>query len=463
MSDLTTPGRRSAGSGDGRLGLPAVLAVVLPLLTVVALLAVRAHDAEAPAAAAPTETRLGRADVGCPAGAGDVLVASTGEDTGAVSVGEGGGEPRDVDLSVGRPAVVTEAKEVQIAGTGAMAPGLLAVRAASAPVTALACPQPRSESWFTGLGASSTRSSTLTLLNPDPGPAVVDIELLTENGVLEVPGVRGVAVPGRGSVTLDLSKRAPSRLTLAAHVSVVRGRAAVSVSETADPVGGAKAVSEWVPAQAEPAETLLLAGLPRGAEAQSLVLANPGTDEARVEVQLVGRSTLTPTRATVIRVPGGGITTAALPWLRQELRRDPDTVAVQLNSTQPVTATLQSRVAGDAVITTASPTIAALGATALPTGVKASLVLAGAETSGAATITVTNARGRQILSEDVRLQPGSGSRMALPTGAALVRVATRRTPISAVVELSGPRGAAVLPLVEPPTTGRVPAVRPALP
>lgn len=467
-ADLTTPGRRAAGGGRGRFSLPAVLAVVLPLLTLLVLIPVHGRDTPEMTPQEPASASLGRADVGCPtaiAGSQRVLVATTGDAEGRVQLldpRDSGSKPKEEALAPGATLDVRSRGPVLVSGTGAMAPGLLATRVGRGKLAALSCPIPQPETWFTGLGAQSTHASTLELVNPDTGPAVVDVDVWGASGPVQSSQVRGVAVPGRGVVRLELAKSVPLRDLLGVRVAVTRGRVAASVEDTLHEVGAAAKRREWVPAQTGPAESAVLPGLVSGATS-TLALTNPGEDEARVRVQVVGRGTFAPTAAREVRVPGGTTVGESLDWLRAELRRGDDSVALLVESTQPVVSSLRTEVGDDLSVTAPAAPLESQGAVALPGRDRASLVLAGAESAGQVLVTVRDARGRELASERLRVSAGTGTRVALPRRAAFVLVEVRNTTIQAAVELTGPRGAAVVPLVEPPTEGLVPSVRSVLP
>ena len=152
----------------------------------------------------------------------------------------------------------------------------------------MACDRPAPERWFTGVGASAEHTSTLTLVNPDKGPAVADVTVWDGSGLVDVPALRGVRVPGGGSTSFDLSEVAPNRDALAIRVQVSRGRLASSVVDVVDPVGRDRPVREWLPAQAAPADDVVRrrAWAPTAAD-RTLTLANPGDSEVRVALKLV--------------------------------------------------------------------------------------------------------------------------------------------------------------------------------
>ena len=98
--------------------------------------------------------------------------------------------------------------------------------------------------------------------------------------------LQGIAVPGRGTVRLDLATVVPRRSELALHVTSDRGRIAAAVLDTYDALGPTPASSEYLPGQPLPAQTLWLLGLASGAGSRVLSVANPGTDAVRVSLQI---------------------------------------------------------------------------------------------------------------------------------------------------------------------------------
>ena len=98
--------------------------------------------------------------------------------------------------------------------------------------------------------------------------------------------------------------------------------------------------------------------------------------------------------------------------------------------------------------------------TALVPPGESSLVLAGAEGAGVATVAAYD-DGKLLAEERVELTEGSGGSVDLPEGTSLVRVTPRRTSVAASVVTTGD-GATVVPLRELVRTSLVPGVRPGL-
>ena len=172
------PPERVARGLRARLNLTAVLAVLLPALTIGALALVRPASVDV-STYPPRETRLNLSILTCPSSlddTGDVSVASATGLAGQVEVTQSGAaSTTEVDVPADRPATAdVGSRGLTVRGVDDMAPGLLASRQGEGPA-AVSCRAPVSEQWFTGLGAAARHSSVLELVNPDPGPAVADI------------------------------------------------------------------------------------------------------------------------------------------------------------------------------------------------------------------------------------------------------------------------------------------------
>ena len=120
-------------------------------------------------------------------------------------------------------------------------------------------------------------------------------------------------------------------------------------------------------------------------------------------------------------------------------------LGLQLTSSGPVSATLRT-VAGDLAETVASAPFEDETLAVLPGGA-ARLLLAGAETDGAATVTGWTASGRRVLRTRVEVTPERGTALRLPASVRLVSVDPDGTPLRGSVVVEG-SGATVLPLTE---------------
>lgn len=457
-------GRRSADERGRRLDVTLVLAVVLPLLTVGAL-ALVGDPADTGQDRPPTSAPLTRTTMVCPSPAGE----GAADDTVALAHSDarlrGPVEQRvpgrgSVELAAGRTTTLAAGQRngpVVLVAEGELAPGPLAGRWDEAGATA--CTEPEPEAWFTGVGAGPERSSVLELVNPDNGPAVADVSVLTPTGVDDVPSLRGIRVPGRSSLTFDLGKLAPSEQDVALRVEVVRGRLGSSVLAVSDPVGGSVTRSR-VPGQPAPATTSYLPGVAADWDGTVLSVANPGTDEARVRLELVsGRSEFAPADVEEVRVAPGTVEQVDLDEVLGG-EAGQDTVALRLDSTTPVTAAVAGTRDGSRVHAVTGTPLDDRGGAVLPEGPKR-VVLAGQPGLGTARVVARDRDGKVVEDAEVEVDPGRAVVVDLPASAQVVVVTLERTRAVAVVEVRGPRPSLV-PVVPLPLTGQVPDVRPAL-
>lgn len=459
----TQPGRRSAAERRGGLSSTAVLALLLPALTVGTLWLVQSHepvDAKRP----PEPTTLKTASVACPSapdGAAGTAYVATGQPdvSGEVKVTAGDKES-SVKVRSGRVGRLPGAGPVVADGEGDLAPGLIGARFGDRRLAAVDCPQPTPETWFTGVGAGTRHNSILELTNPDAGPAVADVTVYAGSGEVNADELRGVTVPGNDSVRLDLSQAVPSRSELALRVVVSRGRLAPTVLDELPKLGASPLTQDWLPSQPEPSRTNVLLGLPPGAGGHSLAVANPGEDEVRASVKiLTADAAFTPQGLDDLRVPPG--TVQKLDLSRQVRSAVQDgALGIQVSANQPVTAGLRSNVGGD--LSLAAPV--ARGGTRMslivPRG-RASVLLADASEVGVVTVTSWNDAGKELKAKRLEVKPGTGGKVDLPAGAALVQVTPRRTSVHAALMATG-GGATVVPFHELVTDALIPDVRPGL-
>ncbi|UAL28623.1 hypothetical protein K8W59_12180 [Nocardioides rotundus] len=456
---MSTSTHRAAGE---RVSLTVVLAVLLPLLTVGGLLLVRPASTEVPSPAPPDVRPLTRADVACPAaipGTGAVRAMTTTDASGRLEVRRAGRAPATrVPVRPGRVGTVRVPEPALVTGRDSVAPGLLGTRAGGSPVAATSCPAPAGEQWFSGLGGQFEHRSVVELVNPDRGTAVADLTVHTARGAVRSPQLRGISVPGGGVRRVDLARVLPRTGLMSAQVVVSRGRLSVAVADELSPVGSG-GLRDWIPATAGPSRSSLLMGLVPGAGERTLLVTNPGDDEVRARVEVVtARSTFTPTGAEEVRVAPGSVTAVRLPDVEAQVRRG--ALGLRVTGTGPLVAGLRQVVDGDLSHLAPAPRFSGRAAAALPGG-PARVVLGGASGEASASVVARSADGAVVARRRLSVGPDRAVSWSLPARATSVQVSVSGSPVSGVVALGG-RGHAVLPLVAPPVTGEVPAVRPAL-
>jgi hypothetical protein len=450
-----------------RLDLTTALAVLLPLLTVGGLALVRpapVRDTVQP----PALTKLTSALVVCPSahpGSPLASVSTAGGASGGVSVVSDKGVRR-VPVRTGRASPIPGSGALVVRGNGALAPGLAALRSGLAPLSALDCPNPASEQWFSGLGARADHDSVIELVNPDPGPATVDVTLYG-NHQFSARRLHGIRIPGHKTVSLDLGKLVPRRNTLTAHLTVSQGRLAVNVLDSVTNLLTKRTQREWVPRQLAPSTDNQLLGLPSGAGTRTLVLANPTPDVVRAQVKIVtGDTSFVPAGMGPIPLPPGATTTVNLTRVLAKALKD-GAVGVAVESTGAITTSLTTALAGDQAITVPDATFTQEAATLVPvtvgkaaakSPVRARLLLS-ADKAGAARVTAYDATGKRLLHRSFAEQQGRTVAVQLPRGTAFVRVVPQRTPLRSVVVVSG-NGATVIPMHEILEKGLVPQISP---
>ena len=455
MTEPSLPGRRTS-SVPRRLDVTVLLAVLLPLVSVALLLLVR-QPVPAPVALPPVTDALVRATLVCPGGGASTLVGTALDATGEVAarVGE---QKRDLALAPRSVTRLEGDRPVVLTGSADLAPGLVgSVLGRDAATT---CRPPLSDQWFTGVGAGARHLSTLELVNPDNGPALVDVLVYGRRGPVEVPDLRGLAVPGNGRTRIDLASVVPRRDDLTLRVTTARGRVGASVLDRYDQLGAGAASADWLPPQAAPLTDNDLLGLPTGAGQRTLVLANGGDDETRATVQVItGTSVFTPQDVDEVALPPGSVTRVSLSKLlsKDALR---DAIGLRVTTTAPVTASLRSFLDGDLSHTVPTDRVSEATTLLVAEG-GGQLLVAGATGAGAVEVTARDADGEVVTRRTVDVVAERGYTVDLPRSTVVVEVTPSRTSVTGAVLLTG-AGRAVLPLVELERTGLVAQVRPGL-
>ena len=457
-------GSRASRVSRRRLDTTTLVAAVLVVL-VAAILGLVHPDAAAPVSRPPDQAPLTRSSVICPsAPSGDTTLAltSAGQDaSGSFTLTTAGGDT-DVEVSSDRvtrrdapdgPVVVT--------GSGDLAPGVVAGLLAEGPRSVLDCAPPTAEHWFTGVGAGPTHGSVLELVNPNAGPAVVDVEMLSEDGPVEVGALRGIAVDGHRSERIDLGRVVPRSGVLALHATVVRGQLGVAVRDRGEQVTGAVTTEDWLPAQSAPARHALLLGLTPGGGRHTLTIANDGDAEVRATIRLISPdSVFQPAGLEPVTVPPHSV---AQTELDDVLGADvgADAIGAVVDATGPVTSGLRSISGSDLVVLAPGETVHEPTTVLVPTGDKR-LLLGGADAVGVVIVTARDADGDELLERRVSVSPGQGAKLDLPEAAMAVTVTPQRTSVQGVV-LVDDTGLGAVRLREQIRTGAVPGVGPGLP
>lgn len=464
-------GRRASVARRRRLDLLVALAIVLPAVVALAIGAI--GDEESPVAGPqpPGTAELTSATVVCPGGtrassatrvgrtpgvAGGELAVLTAPADGAEAVA---GAP--VTAEAATSAVVPDSSgPVVLDGRGAAAPGVVAGR--DDPLAVPECRAPAYDEWLVGLGATARYATTLELVNPDDGEAVVDVALSDADGPVEEPALRGIQVPAHGVHRIDLAASAPRRELTAAHVTVTRGRVALTARTTRDQLGRGRVSTDFLPSQAAPDTENLILGVPEGARGATLFVANPGESEVRARVRLVtADATFTPTAAPEVAVGPHAMQEVDLgPLLSGE--NGAGVLGVVVESEDPVAASVRLVSRKDLVLLAPAIEVREPTAAVVPTGEK-TLLLGHAVRTGVVHVTSYGADGAVLREDQVEVAPDRAASLALPPEAVLVAVEPRNTRIAGVVSLptgGAQPGLATLRLRPAETHARIPVVSP---
>ncbi|MCW2764100.1 MAG: hypothetical protein JWO11_59 [Nocardioides sp.] len=465
MSDPGTPsapGRRTARGRRFAVNLTTVLAVVVPVLTAGAVLLVRTQD-PATSRHDPVPAALTSSVLVCPtAQEGGRTVSVTTADKGAsgeVSIGAGD-SPDRLPVRAGRVTTYDSGPgAVFVRGSGDLAPGLVASRFATSPVSAGECATPVPDQWFTGVGAGAHHHSVLELTNPDKGRAIVDVTVFGRPGPIDAPRLRGLSVAGQETLRVDLAAAVPRRDELAIRVTSTRGRVGASVLDGFDELGSGSSATDQLLPQPAPSTSNVLLGLAGGAGRQTLVLANGGVDEARATVRVVtGDSVFAPQGFAEIRIAPESVTRVSV---TRVLRDTTGALGLVVDATGPVTATLRSFVGGDLSHAVAGTPVSSPTTVVVPAGRK-QLVLSGAQQLGVVSVVAKGPDGEKLAATRLELNPGRGATVTLPRRAVLVTVTPERTAVIGAVLVQGV-GATVVPLRELVRSDLIPDIRPGTP
>lgn len=466
MSTPRAGGGRRAATRSRRRGPEPLLVIGLLLVALTATALALMSDGATPSVENPPQERpLTASTLVCPPALTDepIRVTTTGEASGPVTVGD-----RSIEVAPGVVAAGQVPAAAVVRANGDLAPGLVAARTTPGGARSFAgaaCVQPGGEQWFTGAGAGARHASVLTLVNAGAGPAVADVQVHGSTGPVSAPGLVGVVVPAGESREFDLAAVLPRRDALTLRVSTSRGRLAATMTDLVDELGEGARSSDWLPAGVAPTTSSDLLGLASGRGVRTLMLSNPGSDEARVSVRVIGADAIfSPDGVEEIRVPPEStVRTTVSGWLNPLIADDAR--GLRIEGTLPVTATLRSVVEGELSTTTAGVTFHSPTVGLVPGG-RSRLLL----TAAGATEVVAVARddnGEELATERLQIRADTGVELALPgrtTRVELTPTDAGTVPITGAV-LTDRRqadrpGTAVVLLRDLLLTGLVPDVRP---
>jgi hypothetical protein len=320
----------------------------------------------------------------------------------------------------------------------------------------LPCPEPRARWEFVGAGAATvTHDTVLTVHNPRPGQAVLDIDVYGADGPVEGPGLHGITVPSDGTQVIDLAKVAPAVGELAVDVIATRGLVSVSAADRFAPGVVGKAVQEWLPGQSAPSTAVTLAGLPRKPDHATLVVANPRGVDAIVSVEVIGATgTFAPKDDATLTVRAKSVASMSVQSVF-----DGEPMALRVTSAQPVAAGVRTVTGGDVAF--ATPVRPILDATTVAVPDAASeLVISSVGRATSVTVTAFSRSGKQLLDRPVSVDKAASAATRLPSGTSYVRLVASSPDAVAGFSAADASGVATAGVVPAINSVLLPAVRP---
>lgn len=228
---------------------------------------------------------------------GTVVVANAGARrlTGTVTVVPSQGDTRQLNLSVapsGRSTVrlVDVVTAPYVSALVELDGGEAVVElAASGPLgeTATACASSASTTWYFAEGVTTRDAvEVISLFNPFPEDAIVDLVFITEEGEVTPQALTGLSVRGRGMTAINVGEHVQRRVQVSAQITARAGRLVASRLQTFDGSDGRKGLSLALGAAAAGDVWYFPEGFLTEGLTERFQLFNPGRDEARTSVEL---------------------------------------------------------------------------------------------------------------------------------------------------------------------------------
>ena len=467
MSSTTgTRVRRPTRTTVGQRVRTVAAPVVAALLLVLAILLPDGTDDDRPAG----PVTVARSAYACPAG--DGIAVSAGQVVAGTSATARSLPDRTPLDSLGdattwrRDTVDATGILMDQRGRGSGAVGFFSQNAGKAAGGGLlvgACPPTVDDSWYLGAGSGAKHLSTLVLTNLSSSPAVADISFWGPEGRIDAIDAEGIVVEPFTVRRVDLRDLAAGEADLAVRVERRRGSLAVAALDSSTAVfRGTDALEPT----AAPRRDQVVAGMPSGSGTRTLMLVNPSTSTARVEVKVVGpKGTFAPKGLDSVKVDAGRFTEVTVPK-----SAGTDGAALRLRSDQPVAASVRvAPSAKDRAVAEAMPVLDGSAVVPVDLGVKTGapeLVLTAHGRAGRVRLEAFDEQMRSQATADVTVEADTTKTVDL----ASTKVLDAKDVAYVVVRADGAvagaatyrrgSGIASLGLIEAPVTVLGPQVRP---
>lgn len=438
-----------------------------PLIAVVLIaLATLAPSDDDESARPPSTVPVTQSAYACPAGsvitvaAGQVAAGTSGtadalpDRTPVEALGDAGSWRTAV---VDAPGVAVEQQ-----GEGSGAVGYFAGTAPKSGGGGLvvgSCPGIIDDAWLLGLGSGNKHFSTLILTNLAGSPAAVDLTLWGPQGKIDAVSADGIVIEPHSVSRIRLDSLAAGESELAVHVHRRRGSVSAVVNDTSTATYRG---TEPISAARPPGRHQVIGGLVAGTSGRTLLVLNPGSSTARVDVEVIGaEGTFTPSGFEQVVVKGGTVAAVTVP----------DTAgagaqAIRLTSDEPVSSTVRmAPTVNDYAY--AEATVPLTGPAVVPVDLGAqkgapALVLTAPSAEATVEIQAFDAAMAPLASSSVTIPAGT-TQVAAPdaTGAAYLVVTPKGDVVAAATYTGDGDGVSSLALQGAPVSVLGPQVRPA--
>jgi hypothetical protein len=439
--------------------------LVLPLVAVVlvVLASLVPSDDDSADRTAPSTVAVTRSSYACPAGS--VITVAAGQvepgTAGSASVLPSRTDAPELGGATSWRTGVVDGTGVVVEQQGRGAVGYFAGTAPKSGGGGLVvgpCPGIVDDAWLLGLGSGNKHFSTLILTNLAGSPAAVDLTLWGPEGEIDAVDAEGVVVEPYSVRRIRLDDLAAGESELAVHVHRRRGSVSAVVNDTSTATfKGTEPISAAQP----PRRVQVVGGLVRGTSGRTLLILNPGTSTARVDVEAIGPdSTFTPSGLEDLTIKAGTLRAVTVPESAGSGEQ-----ALRITSDQPVTSTVRmTPTTADYAYAEATPPLT--GPTVVPVdlgaqGVAPQLILTAPDAEATVEVEAFDARMSPLSSSSVTI--AAGTTQVAPVDAAGVAYLVLRPKGQVVAAATYATGDALssLALQGAPVTVMAPQVRPA--
>lgn len=322
---------------------PSLRALAFPLVAVVlvALAAVAPSGGSAEPYRVPSTVAVTQSSYACPAGS--VITVAAGQVTAGSAATASVLPARTPDEALGDAGAwrtgVVDAPGVIVdqQGRGSGAVGFFAGTAGRSGGGGLVvgpCTGVVDDAWMLGLGSGNKHFSTLILTNLAASTAAVDLTLWGPEGEIDAVNADGIVIDPFSVRRIRLDELAAGESELAIHVSRRRGSVSAVVNDTSTATFKG---TEPVSAALSPRREQVIGGLVGGTSGRTLLVLNPGTSTARVDIEVIGGDgTFVPSGLEQVKVDAGTLQAVTIPETAGAQEQ-----ALRLRSDQPVSSTVR--------------------------------------------------------------------------------------------------------------------------